>query len=571
MFRKLVSGLPFSPALVGQLGFYARRLKTEEATRRVGLIFTAMALIVQSFAVFSPIQPANASRSANDIVYGGVDSIAKVLAVYDDPSKDFKKIADFLGITRSELAAMTSSSINSKEYGTGSGAWVSFNRVQKRSAAEGEVMHNINGTIVYSRPLWIFDTTSWTIPHGSTYPAFRGTSATRGVFAIMKSCGNFAVTSLPTPPPPPPPVIKNITVCRPGTGVITIKETEKLPTDLPSDSEACKPAPQPFAACSLLSEPKKIERTKFSVTATTVVKNGATISSYTFVIKKNDANGAVVTTKTINSTATQLDNYIIEMTTPGTYFVKVTVKTSAGDVSSTGCEKSFTVLPPEKCQVNSNLLATDKECQPCPANPTLWYKSEDCSEKVAKSKEASNLTQNSKPASSVTASASDRIQYTLTVYNVGKVLASVDFKENMSDTLEYSTLYDNGGGTIAKENDSTYLSWGKVSLKPGEKVSRSFTVKVHDSIPLTARGLSDPTSFDCIMTNVFGNTVNINMNCQAPKVVERVVEQLPNTGPAENMLFSGIVGSIVIFFWARSRQLGTEVRLIRKDFNAGTI
>ena len=199
------------------------------------------------------------------------------------------------------------------------------------------------------------------------------------------------------------------------------------------------------------------------------------------------------------------------------------------------------------------------------------YKDADCNEKVAKSKVAVNLTQSGKTASNIVANASDRIQYTLSVYNVGKVLASIDFKENMTDTLEYATLYDNGGGNVVKNGGSTYLDWGRVSLKPGEKISRTITVKVHDAIPLTARGISDPASYDCVMTNGFGDTINIRMNCQAPKIVEQVVEQLPNTGPAENMLFSGIVASIVIFFYARSRQLGTEVRLIRKDFNAGTI
>ncbi len=574
MFRKLVSGLPFSPALVGQLGFYARRLKKEEMSRRLGLIFTAMALIMQSFAVLSPAEAAT-TISPNDIISGGVKSVAAILAVYDDPSKDFKKIADYLGITRAEIAATRLSTINSKEYGTGANAWVSFNRTQQTSADRGELRHDINGTIVYTRPLWRWDSTSWTIPNGSTYAAFRGNSATRGAFSIMQNCGNFTVTSLPTtptpPPPPPPPAPKDITVCRPGTGVITIKETEKQATDLPSGSEACKPTPKPVAECSLLSEPQKIERTKFSMNATAVVKNGATISNYSFIVKKSDANGAIVLTKNVASTATHVDNVLLELKDPGSYFVKVTIKTSLGDVSSPACEKKLTVTPPEKCLVKPDILASDKECQPCPGNPNLWYKDADCNEKVAKSKVAVNLTQSGKTASNIVANASDRIQYTLSVYNVGKVLASIDFKENMTDTLEYATLYDNGGGNVVKNGGSTYLDWGRVSLKPGEKISRTITVKVHDAIPLTARGISDPASYDCVMTNGFGDTINIRMNCQAPKIVEQVVEQLPNTGPAENMLFSGIVASIVIFFYARSRQLGTEVRLIRKDFNAGTI
>ena len=41
MFKKIVSQLSFSPALVGQLGFYARRLRKEQFTRRLGMVFMA--------------------------------------------------------------------------------------------------------------------------------------------------------------------------------------------------------------------------------------------------------------------------------------------------------------------------------------------------------------------------------------------------------------------------------------------------------------------------------------------------------------------------------------------------
>jgi hypothetical protein len=141
----------------------------------------------------------------------------------------------------------------------------------------------------------------------------------------------------------------------------------------------------------------------------------------------------------------------------------------------------------------------------------------------------------------------------------------------MTDTLEYGVLNDNGGSASVTENGATYLSWGKILLKPGEKVTRTITVKVHDVIPATARGTSEPGSYDCIMTNTFGNSLSISVNCTAPKVLEAAIEQLPSTGPGENMLFAGVLGSVVTFFYARSRQLNKEVRLIRKDFNAGTL
>lgn len=67
--------------------------------------------------------------------------------------------------------------------------------------------------------------------------------------------------------------------------------------------------------------------------------------------------------------------------------------------------------------------------------------------------------------------------------------------------------------------------------------------------------------------------INVPVSCPLPKeVVEQtIVKQLPSTGPGENMMFGGIVLVVVAYFWARSKQLGKEVRLVRKDFSAGTL
>lgn len=85
-------------------------------------------------------------------------------------------------------------------------------------------------------------------------------------------------------------------------------------------------------------------------------------------------------------------------------------------------------------------------------------------------------------------------------------------------------------------------------------------------------GVSNPTSYDCKMMNTFGNQVSINVDCPIQKeVIETVTTQLPHTGPGLNMAIGGSVLAIVAFLYARTRQLKTEVRLIRRDFNTGTI
>lgn len=556
MFRKLVSNLPFSPALVGQLGFYARRLRKEELTRRTGLIITALALIVQSFTVFVPSTSANSSHPS-DLIRGGVDSLSELLKAYDSNKQGYKDIMNYVGITRSELKSMKKTSINSRDYGTGDGRWLSWGRVSRMSAAKGEVKHNANGQTVYSRPLWRLDTTSWTKKHGSTYTAFVGQSDKMGRFAILLDCGNLVTRKVPS--------TKKITVCRPGVGVITIKETDKKSTDLAADSDECKPK---AAACSNLVI-EKIDRTKYSFKATSTVENGATVSGYTFIVRKTNASGAIVTQKTVSTTALSAQSGTIELSNIGTYYVTVTVTTSVGEKTSDNCAGIITVPPLDKCDVNPNLPKNDPECKPCPGNPQLWINSPECNPITVENKSASNLTQGLTDASSASAVASDRIEYKITITNAGKVPASASFKEELDDVLEYATMQDMGGGTFDKE--TKVLSWPTVTLAAGEKQTRTFVVAVMSKIPSTARGTSEPTSYDCVMNNTFGDNIQIPVKCDTPKVIEETVSELPHTGPTENMLFAGSTLAIVSFLWARSRQLGKEVRLVRKDFSGSTV
>ncbi|NCU38447.1 DUF11 domain-containing protein, partial [Candidatus Saccharibacteria bacterium] len=193
----------------------------------------------------------------------------------------------------------------------------------------------------------------------------------------------------------------------------------------------------------------------------------------------------------------------------------------------------------------------------------------DCVPSIAEAKTALNISQNSVDATKVVAQPSDRIRYKLTATNVGSVDATSDFTEDLQDVLEYARVIDTGGGSF---NESTKtLSWPSIVLEPGESQTRLFTIELAETIPAAARGISNPTSFDCTMLNTYGNTVTIDVSCPTSKLVEQTVSELPQTGPTENILFGAALISLVVYFYARSRQLGKEVRLIRRDINAGTI
>ena len=143
-------------------------------------------------------------------------------------------------------------------------------------------------------------------------------------------------------------------------------------------------------------------------------------------------------------------------------------------------------------------------------------------------------------------------------------------QEDLSDVLEYATVVDQGGGEFNAQ--TKILTWPAVKLAAGQKQSRTIAVQLLSDIPRTNTGTGVPTSYDCKIDNTFGNTVNVNVDCPPEKViVEQVVAELPHTGPRENMIFAVVLLTVVTYFYARSRQLGREVRLIRRNLNTGTI
>ena len=439
MFRKIVSNLPFSPALVGQLGFYAKRLKNEEVTRKLGLVFIVLALIVQSLAVFQPSESANAS-SSNDMVTGGISSISDYLVAYDSNTKNIKDVMNYVGVTREEIA-----SAKYEEFKVGDR--LSWGFVSHFSYDQGERQYNITDaggqqvTTAYSRPLKLW---------GDYYvKGWVGYSKKMGWFGIMRACGNLVTETAPIVP------------------VVTKTPEVYVPTPV--------------------------------------------------------------------------------VTTPVTE----------------------TPIVEPKCAVNPAILANDSNCKSCPGNETIWINDSTCKPNIIKSKVATNASQGFVEASTVTANAGDHISYTLIVENTGLSSDSVKLQDNLTDVLEYSVLIDNGGGTFDKETNT--LSWPDITLGSKDKQTRTFTVRLLETIPSTAQGSSNLTSYDCMITNTFGNSINIKVSCPTVKVVEQVATELPTTGPSENMIFSGIVLAVITYFYARTRQIKKEIRLIRRDTSAGTI
>lgn len=636
MFRKLVSNLPFSPALVGQLGFYAKRLRKEQFTRKLGLFFTIFAVIIQSFAVFSPAEQVSAA-SGSSIIEGGVTSIGDILNVYDAGAQgknDYKDIMDYFGVTRAEIANMNGSrtSVCSSDKSI-----ISFGRRHNYSAAEGELVHNIprqtgGFSTLYSVPLHRFDSV-----HNrplNCYEAFVGHSAAVGWFAIQLKCGNFQVKNNIQKFPKghfiaascktiqgfayderqtnlrvkvylyfngPPgkgtqygPIMANQAApsATIGSGygfnfaVPDEYQKSTAPVEvwavmqpLPGWNQAnvqfdntmlipgnCTPTQTPVASCNTASI-NKLDRTHITVEASGAAAQGASVQGYQYIV--TDKSGKKVYDKTVASAALNLTSEKIELKNAGDYTVKVVVKTSVGDKESPDCIKPLTISPVDKCIYNANLITTDPDCKPCPYKTTLWIKDDECSPVITQSKEARNVTQALANANGTTAAPSDRIEYTINTTNISSAATTTSITENIGDVLEYADLSFNGGAIF--DPVAKTLTWENVAIGASATDVRSFAVQVKATIPSTPRAGNDPAAYDCVMTNSYGNTISIGMQCPIIKTVETTVQQLPSTGPTENMIFAGALLMVVTYFYARSRQMNKEVHIIRKEFNAGTL
>lgn len=564
MFKKLVSHLPFSPSLIGELGFYAKRLRKEEATRRIGLILTAFALVVQLFISFAPPESANAAN-ANDILYGGVKNKSQILAAWDNNTQGFRDIMTYAGITRDNLAQGKegrSVEIHSRNGGRDAG-WRSWGRLPRFGAQRGEVAHRIGDMTVYSRPLSNSDTGRNVKGTGSWYPALMGTNSLGQPFAIIKGCGNLAMKEDPKPKPQP----KNMTVCRLADKKypVTIRE-DQFNTALHSKNpEDCKPKPKPLAQCTSLVVKPANSRTAVEVTVDASVAGGAAVNGYTVIFTNNK--GKEVARKSVKTTALST-TFTHNLTDAGTYTVEAIAETSLGAKKSDGCKTTVAIKEIERCPLNPALPINHPDCQPCLGDPTLWAKDARCTAQIIRRKSVKNLT-SGKDATTEKAKASERIEYTITAKNEGKDEASVQMSDDLSDVLEYASLYDRGGATLDERTKT--LVWPKITLKPGQQQTRTYVVQVSSKLSPLPQGASERSSGDCRMTNTFGTSTDVHVDCPPVKVVESVVTQLPKTGPGETMIIAGIVTGIVTFLYFRSRQLGKEVRLIRREMTAGTL
>lgn len=518
MFKKLLSNLPFNPSLINQVGFYTKRLKAESSVRRLGVAFLVLALGVQVFAAAVPSEPSLAA-SNNDIIYGGFRDKGEMVNACNNNTRDFRTIVEHFGIDCLRLFAANDTTVNSNAYG---GQLYSLGRIPYGFAGEQTVF--IGGTNYFMRPL-----NAW---GNVTYKVAQGTRLDGTPFFIIYDCANVVIVGAPTPPPPPPPP-------PPPKGVV------------------CANLFMSLGGRELADKSQVATGATVNVRGLATGKNLAPTERADMYYQMVDSKGKVISEQKalgiqfVNGTARDPSARSFKVANGGRYVFRLTVKYESGTKEATGnrtgnCHKEVTASS-EPCKDVSQ-----KEIEEC----------------LEQHKKSLN-TRTGQDANGTTVNPGDELVYTLSVKNLSSNTTAKGYvvSENIGDILDYADVSNLHGGTIGEDNT---VKWPATDIAPGKTIEKQVTVKVKATIPNTPAPASNPGSFDCKMTNVYGDTIEVNVPCSAVKNVEQTTTALPNTGPGETIAVAFVVATVAGYFLARARLMKKELDIVRTDYaNSG--
>jgi hypothetical protein len=529
MFRKLVSNLSFSPGVASQLVFYAKRLRAERFTRTLSLALGAGVLVLQFATILAPPTAVSADVN-NDIIPNGIIS-QKDLITHIDGSPELQSLYhDKFGITDDDISRATYNGAlpakNSDKYSLG----------KVRHAPSDQVITTPYNTY-YFRPLS-------SVATSDTGRAYVGTTSRGQWFAILLSCGNIVMASLPNPPPTPPAVDK------PALGQLDIVDCNQIAGWAFDDSLPTTPI-----SVDIYIDGKFNQRTTASQSRADV---GAAYPG------RGNSHGFSVPTPAIMKDGKQhtVAAYAIGVTTTGAlnsanpWIGTKTVTLNCNPVVT----PPPTVTPPPKVTPPPVVITPPPVIVPPP--PPLPNINQSKFATYLSHKDGSTVA----TADKTTAKSSDVIEYTLKTSNTGDgTQKNYAVVEDLTDIMEYATVTNTGGGAMQGNS----LVWPAIDISGRTTVTKTFQITVKDPVPATARTSSDAKSFDLCMDNVYGDLVHICVAAPPVKQVEVVSESLPQTGPGLGIgVVAGFI-ALLAYFYARNRQLQTEVSILRVDHNPG--
>lgn len=214
----------------------------------------------------------------------------------------------------------------------------------------------------------------------------------------------------------------------------------------------------------------------------------------------------------------------------------------------------------------ANLITEHPLKQKCiePLQVHSWSKNDSCLKNINQTLRAHIIPSNTEIR---TLKALDRVAYTLSIENKSDSDITIVPSINLVDTLEYSRILDYGGGSY--NFDSRNLRWKSTKIPANSSIDRTFIIQMLPSIPATATGQHIPSSYDCVLDISFGTSLTTPVDCPISKRVEQFINQLPRVPRSINILGASLLILTVGFLYIRSRQMLTELYIIRHNHLGG--
>lgn len=176
-----------------------------------------------------------------------------------------------------------------------------------------------------------------------------------------------------------------------------------------------------------------------------------------------------------------------------------------------------------------------------------------------------NYSQNLLNANNSIAKPGDELIYTLSTTNPEQqAINNYVVQENVASLMSYSQITNTYGGNLA----SNYIiSWPAQSILPGETLTDQLTAKVDNPIPSTPVSSSDPNYYNLSQTNVYGNTVTVNLPLNVKKLIELSSLRFPDVSPATSVIILLILIALMAYFQMRTKLAIKVLEAIKHDYN----
>ena len=532
MFNKILSTLPYNPSSIEQLAFYSKRLKQEQSVRRLGLGLIVLSMFIQLFAAAVP--PEKSLASSSNSIINGIGTKYDILRAWDAPGSDIPAIYGKFGVSRSDIANLTSrpnTTITSNQHDFWSIGRHSLSGYSGVSDGykDSEVRLRAGGTHVYMRKL-----NAWGV---ASYPAFKGRVASTGKqFWIIKDCGNFTQLGKSTPAPPNLEIRKSViggkTTVAPGEDFTWRVEYRNTREDSLAEG------------VSLHDDLDAGYIDKLSPTYIPMAANGVMIRDI----------GSLP-----NTDASRLFDVTVRVKpniAPGTRICNY-AKLYASNATNVTTPKVCVVVQIPVAPTASPPPQAPPQTPPQPEVPP------------GSTKTVRNVTRSleGRQAINTTLRPGDVVEYTLITSNSQDTdKQGYQVTDFIGDVLEYATLDNDFLARHGGEYNATtkQVIWSNQTLPANGQLEKKFRVSIKNPIPATNSPTATSTTFDCKISNEYGDEISMKIQCP----VLKTVEELPNTGPGTTIGVAFTVAVISSYFFARSRLLSKELDIVKKDYAA---